>query len=76
MVYTVLYIKHVPELIPRVLLEASLLRCRGLLELPGGETGGDALKRLTAEVRGVGDGRVAARIRAYLVNIARKGELN
>uniref|UniRef100_A0A3B3ZX31 VPS35 endosomal protein-sorting factor-like n=1 Tax=Periophthalmus magnuspinnatus TaxID=409849 RepID=A0A3B3ZX31_9GOBI len=59
-------IASIRELLPRLYVEASILKCNHFLNKTGIST---TLPRLTAMVRGIGDPLVAAYARAYLCRV-------
>ncbi|XP_061667033.1 VPS35 endosomal protein-sorting factor-like isoform X2 [Syngnathoides biaculeatus] len=59
-------IASIRELLPRLYVEASILKCNRFLNKSGVE---ETLPRLTAMIRGIGDPLVAAYTRAYLCRV-------
>ncbi|XP_054624384.1 VPS35 endosomal protein-sorting factor-like isoform X2 [Dunckerocampus dactyliophorus] len=59
-------IASIRELLPRLYVEASILKCNRFLNISGIQ---ETLPRLTAMIRGIGDPLVAAYTRAYLCRV-------
>ena len=64
----------VPELLPRVYLEASFLKCYRFLNEPE-QSYISILERITLSIKGIANPLVASYARAYLVRCAEQGEM-